>query len=380
MFIQSLYYKDEAMNWELKKTDFERLTLFVGISGVGKSRILEAILNLKNIIRGNTEAMNGITWDISFLVNETPCRWQGTFQTFGMPTLKDPHRERFLSNECIESIEQLRPAIVREEFIYDGTCIFSRNGEGQIFKGNRLPKISSYRSFLEIFAEDEHIAQVRQQFFNIFHMQYKVDMNYLVENITMHTCCNAGKKITYSDIIVSDLPVITKLAFLYKKNPPLFDQIKRKFIEIFPYVEDIKFEEDSSKRYFMLYLKEKKTGWIGQNYISSGMYKTLMFLAQISMLEGNCVVLIDEIENSLGLNCIDILTEELHQANYDDQFLITSHHPYIINNIDMSNWRIVSRTGGVVTVKKAEDLKLGRSSHEAFFQLINSPEYMEGIQ
>lgn len=379
MFIQSLYYKDADIKWELTKTDFERLTLFVGISGVGKSRILEAILKLKNIIRGDTEAMSGVTWDISFLADGVLCRWRGSFKSSGFSILKDPHREQYFSSEYLRSIERLRPQLQTEELIWGEESIFFRDGEHQVLKGQELPKINAYRSFMEVFAQDEHISKIRRQFFQIFHMRYKGDMNFLVENITVDTCCNPRTNIPYGDIVVSDLPVITKLAFLYQKNRPLFEQIKQKFLEIFPYVEDLKFEEDTSRRFFMLFLKEKKTGWIAQSYISAGMFKTLMFLAQLSMLEGNCVVLIDEIENSLGLNCIDILSEELHESVFDDQFLITSHHPYVINTIDMSSWRIVNRTGGVVTVKTAKDINLGRSSHEAFIQLINASEYAEGI-
>jgi hypothetical protein len=61
------------------------------------------------------------------------------------------------------------------------------------------------------------------------------------------------------------------------------------------------------------------------------------------------------------------------------QFIITSHHPYIINNIDMSHWKIVSRKGGVISTKNAIDLRLGESRHKAFKQLIQSPEYSKGI-
>ncbi len=37
---------------------------------------------------------------------------------------------------------------------------------------------------MEVFAQDEHISKIRRQFFQIFHMRYKCDMNFLVENIT----------------------------------------------------------------------------------------------------------------------------------------------------------------------------------------------------
>jgi hypothetical protein len=62
------------------------------------------------------------------------------------------------------------------------------------------------------------------------------------------------------------------------------------------------------------------------------------------------------------------------------QFILTSHHPYIINNIDLTDWKIVTRKGGIVRVKDAEQLHLGRSKHQAFIQLMNLDEYREGIE
>ncbi|MDF5726138.1 MAG: ATP-binding protein, partial [Rhizonema sp. PD37] len=60
--------------------------------------------------------------------------------------------------------------------------------------------------------------------------------------------------------------------------------------------------------------------------------------------------------------------------------IITSHHPYIINNIKMEHWKIVTRKGGIVTAQDAKDFNLGKSRHQAFMQLINLSDYKEGIK
>ena len=380
MFIKSLYYKDEDINWELEKIELKPLTLFVGISGVGKSRILEAISNLKGIMQGDTDGLGGVKWDIEFLVDEMQCRWKGSFAPLHMPILKTQHKNQVLYYEGVPCIRQLSPAFVQEELTCDGENIFSRTQEGQTFKGAVLPKTNRYKSFMEVFSEDEDIEKICSGFLNIFHLKVAVDRNLLVENAMLEMYCERSPAVSPSEVMRSELPIITKLAYMYRTEDPLFEKIKQKFLDIFPYVEDVKFETDENIRYYTLYIKEQKTGWISQSYMSSGMFKTLIFLAQMNTLQGRCVVLLDEIENSLGLNCIDILAEELRGTEYDDQFLITSHHPYIINNIAMDDWRIVKRSGGVVTVKTAKDLQLGRSSHEAYFQLINSPEYAAGIE
>ena len=109
------------------------------------------------------------------------------------------------------------------------------------------------------------------------------------------------------------------------------------------------------------------------------MFKTLMQIAQLFLCAESTVILIDEFENSLGINCIDTLTENLLYDNRDLQFILTSHHPYIINAIGMEYWKVVSRNGGVILTKNAEEYKLGQSRHEAFKQLIQLNEYRKGI-
>jgi len=108
------------------------------------------------------------------------------------------------------------------------------------------------------------------------------------------------------------------------------------------------------------------------------MLKTFMLISELYLSVEGIVILIDEFENSLGVNCINIISD-LILGNRKLQFIITSHHPYIINKVGMEHWKIVTRKGGVVTAKDAKDFGLGKSRHEAFMQLINLDEYNEGI-
>ena len=65
MRIKTFSYIDKATGWELKPVAFNQLTLLVGASGVGKTRILNSILDLKRIVRG--ESLNGVKWCIDGL-------------------------------------------------------------------------------------------------------------------------------------------------------------------------------------------------------------------------------------------------------------------------------------------------------------------------
>ena len=183
-------------------------------------------------------------------------------------------------------------------------------------------------------------------------------------------------------------PPYLKLAIAYKNKMEIFNTVKENFINVFTQVEDIKLEplEEGDVPFFLrnsprLQIKEKNVSkWILQNKISSGMFKTLMQISQLFLCAENTVILIDEFENSLGINCIDTLTETLLYDNRDLQFILTSHHPYIINAIGMKYWKVVSRNGGVISTKNAEEYKLGKSRHEAFKQLIQLNDYRKGIR
>ena len=109
------------------------------------------------------------------------------------------------------------------------------------------------------------------------------------------------------------------------------------------------------------------------------MFRTLTHIAELYLCADDTAILIDEFENSLGINCIDELTSSIVSSDRNLQFIITSHHPYIINNIDISHWKLVTRNGGVVTATDAEKFGIGKSKHQAFTQLLNLDAYTDGV-
>ena len=62
-----------------------------------------------------------------------------------------------------------------------------------------------------------------------------------------------------------------------------------------------------------------------------------------------------EFENGLGVNCIDVLAEILLSERKDLQFIITSHHPKIINQISNKKWKIIERDIALVKNISAEE-------------------------
>ena len=111
--------------------------------------------------------------------------------------------------------------------------------------------------------------------------------------------------------------------------------------------------------------------------MSSGMQKVLMIITDIITLPTDVIYLVDEYENSLGVNAIDFLPSLLIDFGADKQIMITTHHPYLINKIPIKDWLLINRNGSKISstlgVKLAE--KYGNSRQDSFIQLTNDPLY-----
>lgn len=136
---------------------------------------------------------------------------------------------------------------------------------------------------------------------------------------------------------------------------------------------------DLLKDYPFIQIKEKGVKhWISQNRISSGMFRTLMQLSELYLCSEGTVFLIDEFENSLGINCINEITNDILASKRKLQFVLTSHHPYIIDAIGYNNWKLVTRNAGVIKTHNIDKFNIGKSKHSAFMQLIQLEEYQTG--
>ncbi|QSJ15640.1 ATP-binding protein [Nostoc sp. UHCC 0702] len=383
MRINQITYYDHELEWHFDPIQFSEFNLLVGVSGVGKTQILKSIINLRKIARGSS--LNGVEWDINFTLNDVKYQWNGKFET------KKINKIVLLEDKNDETNENNKFEINRENLYVDGEIIIERSENEIKFKSKKLPKLSPFQSAVQILSAEEDIAPVKDGFSKIIYSDQKSQgfSIYSFNNVTysiFRNIKNVNEYYSLDKIKESNLPVQTKLALVYTHNKEIFEEIKQHFINIFEQVEDIKIEPDADNdmpeflsEYPFIQIKEKSVdNWITQKRISSGMLRTLMHISELYLSAEGSVILIDEFENSLGINCIDVLSDLLFD-NRNLQFIITSHHPYIINKIDMEHWKIITRRGGVVTARDAKDFNLGKSRHQAFMQLINLDAYKEGI-
>ncbi|MEE4359233.1 MAG: AAA family ATPase [Desulfococcaceae bacterium] len=381
MKISKMKYFDQSRHWNLNMMTFKKLTLLVGASGVGKTQILKSILNLRNITKG--ASVNGLRWEIEFNISNDMYIWQGEFEK-----ISQENETVLIDFITIDNDEEKKdaPKIICEKLYKNGSEVINRDEDKIMFNNVKTVKLPQEKSVVNLLKEEDEVSIIYKNF----------------QKITLHDHSETGalrfssgdievkveKYKNVEDIQESDESVRTKLYLTSLKSEKIFSVIKDKFIDVFPYVENFKIEPISSKKipFFLkqtpfIQIKEKGVEhWIDERQISSGMLRTLLHVSELYLGANGTIILVDEFENSLGVNCIDELTNELliHKRNL--QFIITSHHPYIINNINYSNWKIVTRKAGSVTARDATAFNLSKSKHEAFTQLINLDEYSEGVE
>jgi len=394
MRIKKLTYHDKYLDWRLEPLEFSNLNLLVGASGVGKTRILKALTDLKNIASGMS--LNGVAWNVEFSIIDADYQWSGEFETLGVT------QDR--TNFYIDNKSMQKSRIIKEKIIIkqkSGSQLVSEiveRKQGDIFfQKNKIPaKLSAFESVLKLFSEDDHIVTLHKGFSEIItegDISQTDRFGLQNDSYSLMIPLLAKQYKTIESIKDNTFSTFTKLALAYKSIPETFVEIKENFIDVFPEIEDMKinFKTDSNIRIkvepfeeveateMVLYFKIRNVdSWISHHYLSAGMIKSLTFIADMYLCPEGTVILIDEFENSLGINCINIL-DELVLMKRNIQYIITSHHPYIINNVPMSYWKIITRKGSVVKALEANELNLGKSKHEVFMQLLQLDEFTQGV-
>lgn len=377
MHIISLNYCDKRRNWDFNTLDFYKLTLLVGASGAGKTQILKTVDNIKKISKG--DSLNGIKWRVKFeLLDKRTYVWEGEFEvkTHSIFDVEDEEKEA-------------KYEILSEQLISDNVKIIDRDSQKIMFNGKETVKLSSQQSAVFLLKEEELINPVFKEFGKIQMVNYAESL--LASRMLLPEMIKAESLLKKYDTIdkvkESSLETCVKVFLASKLDENIFKSIKDRYIDIFPQVKDIKFAPIESfdapsfmKDYPFIQIQEKNVeNWISQEYISSGMYRSLMQISELYLCPEGSVLLMDEFENSLGVNCIDELTNDILNTERKIQFVLTSHHPYIINNIPYQNWKIVTRIAGHVTIKNASDYRIGNSKHDAFIQLLQLDEFSNGV-
>lgn len=374
MKIHDFSFSSNGQNWRIENVKFDDLNLLVGGSGVGKTRIVSALHLIADIARGkllksdrkNTK-LDGV--DVGFSINfshlGTHYRWQLKTSTHcNLDFSGESGQPEIISEKLI----QLEDSYQKE--------IFNRTPKGSQFNGQNLPKITTDKSLVSILAEEDSVSPISEAFKRLIFIENRrrtffsvpFDPQFLPSVLPTLDIESSKEKL-------GDMPTVLKAYLLRERFPEIFDKIKAHYIEIFPNVKDVRVgisREESGNHVFFEIRENGSENWISQLQISSGMYRVLICIIEVLVAPQESVIIIDEFENSLGINCMPELTDFILDS-LGLQFILTSHHPYIINNIPWKKWQIVTGSGAKIRAKKAVDIPAleTASSLDKFAQLVD---------
>lgn len=388
MPISRFSFHNQLRGWRLNEVSFEDFNLLVGLSGAGKTRILQSLSTVREAALEGVANIDSCGWTLEVLVQDDRYRWSAEVHPSG-------EKSHFVSETIIKN---------------DNQTLIHRDKQSFIFNQEGLPKLKNTESAITLLRDESLLAPLHQALSSflfggelavpaMFNEIVLFDFGRIILGPLPNLLEKADKLRTEATSLQvlrqsPDVFLLQKAFVLQESFADEFERIKEDYREIFPTVSDFKVglvEELAptlAKRFshladnLVLGIKEEGVrGWIIGKHISAGMARTLAHLLEINLAPPGTVIVVDEFENSLGVNCLPQLTDHFLRRT-DLQFILTSHHPYVINNIPLRYWKLVTRKGSEVTVKDAADIPAldTQSMLSRFVLLTNLDEYQEAIR
>jgi predicted ATPase len=392
MSVISLGFSDDRIGWSVAEFSLDRFNLLVGRSGAGKTRILSALNALADAAMGRPTGLFQCRWKISLRTPEGDYVWEA--QTDQRPAgAVDGIDILWGDDEDGDEAPALRRAAQQPTFTHEvvsrsGAALIERGPEGIKVEGRDALALKASESVISLLREDERVRPLFSAFRRF--LPSRATTRSLVQIFEPRRFEKELARCASLEALRADtrLPMAMKAWIMQEKFPSDFARMVQDYRDIFPSVtelrvarqEELLSQEERVEASFVgfqhvdLAIKEEGVGrMIAFGAMSSGMRRSLMHLLELSLAPEDSVVLVDEYENSLGVNCLPHLTEHLLRRAQALQFILTSHHPYVIENIDRKYWKVVTRRAGGVLVRGAASFpELSTSTRQsAFVQLLD---------
>jgi hypothetical protein len=392
--VTALEYEDRQRHWKLERTEFGPFNLLVGLSGAGKTSVLNALLEVSVMGSSKPGARHPggeRRWCIEIQADTGQSyRWEAEVAVQAGTTA--PRHETLYADHPW-------PVRFQQERITtgDGSILVERSQAEFWFQDKKLPRIKTKESAVSLLQDEPDVAPLHRALERIIVSPADPDATLdtaVLQEFAASFIWDGDSPDTAEELrAASDVPVLLKAYLARMHLPELFGHVREQYLQIFDNVAELTvdlsskldardadgWQEDS----ITVAIKERDTDeWIRGDYISSGMLRTFFHIAELELAARGTTIVIDEYENSMGVNCLHAVTDMFLRRQNELQFVLTSHHPYVIQNILMDWWRVVTRRGGVVSVRPAREIpELSTSSRQdAFTLLVNSSVYEAGIQ
>ena len=365
------YYKscstDDA-SWDFDAVNLKNINLLIGASGSGKTRFLNTFFNFADFVSKGVNLRSG-KWEIIIEKEGNKYDWE-------FSSISYDRNKYIIKNEILTKTSETTNIDLK---------LVERDENSFKFMNNTLPKLPKDIASVHLLKEEDTIKPIYDVFSHMMRRRFhkdELDISSIPLGLS-HEIVNEFKtNKSTMELFAGNFPVQLKLYLMKQIFPEKYDSALKYYKSVFTFIEEFKFEMAQSNSIIpILLVKEKGVkDWIQYIHLSSGMQKVLLIITDILTLPGECAYLIDEYENSLGVNAIDFLPQFISEFGMDNQFLITTHHPYLINNIPIENWLIFNRKGSKIRIKSGNDYieRFGKSKQSFFNQLLNDSFYNEG--
>lgn len=360
-------------SWHFSEAKFDSINLLVGASGSGKTRFLNTLFNFAvTVVKGSPFRFG------KWIIGATAEKYRYVWEYEGK------------GGEGLENIIHKESIVIHHE---DGTSqtIVDRKPDRFVFNESVQPRLPSEIPSVWLFKEEPLIRPLYKMFSRIQRRKFFEDGlkdASAIQAVPGNVFDKTSKALDFDKIMSNELTVSTKMYLLEKHNPEIYKTATELFTGIFETIKQVKVKIIENKNAplpptsILPIFLVKESGidrWLSIGDLSSGMQKVILIITDILTLPENSIYIIDEYENSLGVNAIDFLPSLLADYGNGNQFFITTHHPYLINNMPVKNWKLFMRKGVNVKIRDGKDLedKFKKSKQKAFIQLINDPDYKE---
>lgn len=375
-----MFYKNEVKLVKVKWLEFENLRTGLKIKKISFNDDITLLVGLSGA--GKTQILNAVEYSLKLAVNKN-IRLEPYHTSLGIEI--DGHN--YTWEYCIQADKQQELIQEKKEYCFvlerltdEHQTLFERTENIiNVIGYEKVPTPKKNESLLVQYAEDDNFKDIIAEFRKLYPIEIEIDVrrgldktDFSMLKTKIKDMIKNTKDMNFK--VFSHLPIAMKV-FIAKEYYPelyykIFDAVKELFIEI----QDIDVIEDTSLEMYLIAIKVYNKTLL-QHEISSGMLKTVYYIVELFTMSENSLVLIDEFENGLGVNCIDLLSEMLITERKDLQFLITSHHPKIINGITKEKWKIIDRDISIITNTSSINYGIGNSQHDAYFNLLSRWEY-----
>lgn len=377
MKIVEYHFQDvEEPGWDFDTVKFGKINLLVGDTATGKSRLLNTIFNLGRFVA--VKEFKSGSWDIVFEHSEVTYTW----------SLRSERRD-----------DDRKPGVIVKDYLsrLENQALIplvERNTNTFTFIGQHTPKLSPGECSISLLQEEETIRPVYQAFSIIQRRLFNQDALSSaseLQTLPIRLISLMKGKRELKNLFDARMNLSANLFILSKYFNDIYKRIVEHYKKVFPFVQEARVGDlaelqpniSVAGQIPVFSIRERGSDrWIPVTEFSSGMQKVLLILTDIFILPDGGVYIIDEYENSLGINAIDFFPQFVLEHEKNIQFFITSHHPYIINEIPPANWYVFHRNAMQVSIRYGEQLaeKFGKSKQQAFIQLINDPFFKKGVE